>query len=113
VKPGVLLLPAVLSCLLMAAHVLRSGMIVVTAGFALLPIALLARRSWVPVILQLVLLGAAAEWMRTAVVLVRGRIVGGEPWARLAVILGAVIAMTLGSVLALGHPEIRRRYGRS
>jgi hypothetical protein len=105
-----LLLPVALSCLLLAAHVLRSGLILLAAGFALLPFLLQLRRPWVPRVMQLVLVVAAAEWTRTAVTLARGRIAAAEPWARMAVILGAVIVLALGSLLVFRHPEIRRRY---
>jgi len=107
-----LVTPVVLSCLLMAAHVLRSGLTLLAAGFALLPLLLLVRRPWVPPLLQLVLLVAAAEWGRTAVGLARGRIAAGEPWLRMALILGAVTALTLGAAAALRHRRLRRRYAR-
>jgi hypothetical protein len=102
------LLPVALSCLLMAAHLLRSGLVVPAAACALLPLLLLVRRPWVPRVLQAALLVAAAEWIRTTLTLVRGRMTAGEPWARLAVILGAVVAVTLAAVLALRHPRLRR-----
>lgn len=105
---ALLVTPVVLSCLLMAAHVLRSGMLLVAAGFAVLPFLLLVRRPWVPLVMQVVLLVAAAEWLRTLVALARGRIAAGEPWIRMAVILGAVIVVTLGAVLAVRHPRLRR-----
>lgn len=96
----------------MAAHVLRDGMFLLAAAFVLLPFLLLARRSWAPIVVQLVLLGAAAEWVRTLVTLARARMAAGEPWLRMAVILGAVVVITLGAVMALQHPRLRRRYER-
>lgn len=109
---ALLVLPVVLSALLMAAHVLRDGMLLLTAAFLLLPFLLLVRRTWVPVVVQLVLLGAAAEWLRTLMTLARDRMAAGEPWLRMAVILGAVVVVTLGAVAALQHPRLRRRYER-
>jgi hypothetical protein len=48
-------------------------MLLLTAALALLPLLLLVRRSWVPRVMRLALLVAAAEWVRTAVTLARGR----------------------------------------
>ena len=107
------LVPVVLSCLLMAAHFLRSGLLVLTAAFALLPLLLAVRRPWVPPVMQAVLLVAGAEWVRTTVVLACGRMAAGEPWTRMALILGSVLAVTLGSMLVFRHSAVRGRYARS
>ena len=74
---AVLFLPVVLSCLLMAAHVLRSGLFVLTLAFAFLPLLLAVRRPWVPLVMQMVLLLAGMEWMRTGVALARDRAAAG------------------------------------
>jgi len=107
---ALLVLPVVLSALLMAAHVLRAGMLLLAAAFILLPFLLLVRRAWVPPVVQLVLLGAAAEWIRTLVTLAHGRMAAGAPWIRMAVILGVVVVVTLGAAAALRHPRLRGRY---
>lgn len=104
------LLPAILSCVLMAAHVLRMGMATLAVIILFLPLLFLLRRAWVPLLMQGVLALAALEWLRTALVLARGRIVAGEPWMRMIVILAAVVAVTVASALLLEHPGVRRRY---
>ena len=60
---------------------------------------------------QAVLVVAALEWGRTLVVLAGERQEAGEPWVRLAVILGAVALFTLGSALMFRLPALRQRYG--
>jgi hypothetical protein len=103
-------LPMILSCLLMAAHVLRSVGLTAALLVLLLPLLLLVRQSWVPLVMQGVLGLAVLEWARTAVVLARGRIAEGEPWMRMAVILGAVAAVTAAAMLIFRQPAVRRYF---
>lgn len=100
----------IVASLLMAAHLLRSDLLLLTVGSALLPFLLMVRRSWVPVLIQLVLLAAAGEWVRTTITLARDRIAAGEPWSRMVMILGAVTAVTLWAAWTLRHPDVRRRF---
>lgn len=92
---------AIVSCLLMAAHVLRTGWFFLAGVCLAMPLLLLARQAWVRRILQLVLVLAAAEWARTLVVLAQARQQTGQPWTRMALILGAVAAWTLTSAILL------------
>jgi len=95
----------VLSALLLGAHFLRAGQIVLAGASVLAPLLLAVRRPWAPVVLRVLLLLAAAEWGRTAVVLIRRRAAGGESWTRLAIVLGAVVVLTAGAALAVrGRP---------
>lgn len=63
------------------------------------PCLLFVRRPWAPRVVQLMLLAATLEWLRTTVVLVHDRITAGEPWRRMAAILVAVAGVTLWSAL--------------
>ncbi len=58
------------------------------------PLLLALPGRWPVRLLQVLLLGAAAEWVRTAARLAAGRMAAGEPWLRLAAILAAVAAVT-------------------
>ncbi len=106
------LLPVVLSLALLAAHFYRSG-----AALLLLPLALAAllfvRRKWAALAVQAGLLLATLEWIRTLSVLVSARASAGQPFLRLAVILGIVAAVTAGSVLVFRHPTVRGWFGRA
>ena len=105
--------PVILSCLLMAAHVLRSVGLTVALVVLLLPLLLLVRQTWVPLVMQGTLGLAVLEWVRTAVTLARGRMAEGEPWMRMAVILGAVALVTAASMLVFRHPVVRRYFEAS
>ena len=75
-------------------------------------IALIAvRREWAVRTIQVGLSLGAIEWVRTLAGFVAERRADGEPWVRMAVILGAVIAVTLASVIALEAPRLRHRFG--
>lgn len=106
----VLLLPAVVSFLLIAAHFLRASHFLLVGLALILPCLLLVRRRWVARTLQLALAFAALEWVRTAVVICRERMALGEPCLRTVLILGAVIALTLGSAVIFYSPTMRKRY---
>jgi uncharacterized membrane protein YecN with MAPEG domain len=104
------LLPAMLSFLLLAAHFYRAGEVIPAALSLALPSLLLLREKWVVWIIQAALLLGSVEWIRTLVLFARQRIEFGQPWTRLAVILGAVALFTALSALVFRSESLRRRY---
>jgi hypothetical protein len=108
---GLLLLAPALSLLLLAAHFYRDGHWLLALLCAALTLSLAWRRAWVPRLLQVALAAGCGVWLWTTFVLVQERIAVGRPWGRLALILGAVAALTAAAALLLGHPRVRRRYG--
>jgi hypothetical protein len=110
VKTFVRLLPVLLSGLVLAAHFLRGGHLgVVMICLAALTI-LLIRESWAARLMQLLLLLGSLEWVRTMMILVSQRRSLGEPWIRMAVILGAVALFTAASALVFQGARLRERY---
>ena len=109
---GLRVAPGVLAGLVLGAHFLRAMLIgpAVVAVVAV-PVLLLLGRRWSLRLAQVLLVLAAAEWVRTTVVLVGDRQTAGEPWVRLVVILGAVAVVTLGAAYLLGTRPVRARYG--
>jgi hypothetical protein len=99
----------VLASLLLAAHLLRSGGPGLAAVAAALPLLLLVRRSWATRALQLALAAGSLEWLRTLAALVDLRRGQGEPWLRMAAILGAVALVTAGAAALLGTGRVGRR----
>lgn len=106
------LLPILLSFLLLGAHFYRAGQLVLTGLCLLLPLLLLLRRRWVPPLFQVLLVLGALEWLRTLYAFASMRVAFGEPWGRLALILGAVAAFTGLSALVFLNRQLRTRYGR-
>lgn len=107
-----LLLPAVLSALVLAAHFLRRGALPAVA----LCLALLAlpavRRPWAARALQVALALAVVVWTSTLPGLVAARRALGEPWERLAAILGTVALVALAGLLLLETRTLRGWFRR-
>jgi NADH:ubiquinone oxidoreductase subunit 6 (subunit J) len=105
-----LLLPAILSFLVLAAHFMRSGSFVLVAACLLVPFLMFLKRRWVPWVVQILLLLGGVEWLFTTVMLVNQRQEEQRDWHRMAVILGGVMLFTLASGLAFLTPVLKRRY---
>ncbi|MEJ2084585.1 MAG: hypothetical protein P8Y44_02765 [Acidobacteriota bacterium] len=101
-----------LATLLLAAHFLRWGNALLVAVTLILPCLLLIRRRWALRTVQVALACGAAIWLTATYRFIRMRIALGEPWGRLALILGAVIIVTLTAAVALDGTSIRDRYPR-
>lgn len=110
---GLLLLPGALSLLVLGAHFLRRAALVPMMLCVVLLALMWVRRSWAARTLQAALLLGAVEWGRTLSTLLPERQAAGEPWERMAAILGAVGLIALLSALAFEHPALRRRFGRA
>lgn len=105
-----LLAPA-LALVLLAAHFYRAAAWPLLAATLAMLALMVLRRPWVPRLLQLALLAAAAEWLWTAAMLVQQRLALGQPWLRMALILGAVALLTLAAAAVFRGAGVRRRYG--
>jgi hypothetical protein len=101
------LLPVLISFLLIAAHFFRAGQLFAVIVLLCVPLLLLVRRSWVPVLLQVVLVLAALEWLRTLVEIAQLRMQFGESWLRMAVILGLVALFTAASGLVFRSKALK------
>ncbi len=101
----------VLSLLLLGAHFARVGALPVVVAIVLLIALLFVRRPWTARVVQVVLVLGALEWLRTLYNLAIGRIEAGQPFVRLAAILGAVTAVTLLAAIAFQKGALGRAYG--
>jgi len=108
----ILLMPVFLSALLLGAHFFRSGSILIAAFSLLFPCVLFIRRVWAVRLVQLILAFGGIEWAITLIHLVAERRLDGQPWIRLAIILGIVALFTGGSALIFFFSRsLRKRYG--
>lgn len=98
-------LAVMLSSLLLGAHFLRGGHMIVVALCLALPLLLFVKQRWAAVALRAVLFLGALEWIRTAALLTRDRLVMGESWIRMAVILAVVSLTTLTAALLVRPPH--------
>jgi hypothetical protein len=101
------LIPMLFSVLVLAAHFLRTGPMILVMICLIVPLTLFGRRMWALWLVQLFLLLGTAEWLRTLIVLVRDRQAQGEPWLQLVIILGAVAVFTAGAAFLLQAKKVR------
>jgi hypothetical protein len=107
---GLQLAPVVLSLILLGAHFMRAGnLLMVVLVLVLLPL-LGVRRRWVARLVQAALVLGAAEWIRTLIRLVAWRSEAGQPVSRLVAILGSVALLTALSALVFRSGRLRRWY---
>ncbi len=104
------LLPVFFSSLLITAHFFRAGALLPAAICLWMPFFLIIRRPWSVRAVQVFLLLASFEWMRTLFYHVEWRMESGMPWLRLAIILGVVAAITGGSALIFQLKSVHKRY---
>ena len=104
------LFPVFISSLLIAAHFQRAGMTLIALICVLVPFSLFYTRPLSMRLVQIFLILAALEWIRTLFYLVQLRIDHGMEWHRLAIILGGVALFTLCSALVFKNSRIRRIY---
>jgi hypothetical protein len=104
------LTPVIISLLLIAAHFFRTGSyaLVIYSGFLLL--ILFVRNRISARIVQISLVLASFEWVRTTIGLITQREDAGESWTRLAIILGAVALFTLLSAFMFNSKALRKRH---
>jgi hypothetical protein len=106
--PVLRLLPAALAFVLFGAHLYRAGFPIASAlAVAAAALPFVRARAAAP-LAQALLVLAALEWIRTAFAFAGERIADGRPVVRLAVILGAVTALTLAAAWLLSSAAVRR-----
>lgn len=108
-----LMIPAVLSCLVLAAHFLRWGNLPgVLVVLILTVLALSARRQWSLKLLQGMLFASPFLWAFLAYRTAADRILEGQPYLRACLIFAGVAAFSLWSGWLLAKPKAQERFGR-
>ncbi|EGB13589.1 iron-sulfur binding protein [Pseudodesulfovibrio mercurii] len=95
------LIPPMAALLLLGAHGLRQGDFGLAASLAVLAGLLAARRAWARPVAAAALLWGGFVWAQATVDFIGFRLVLGEPWERLAWIMGGVILLDGVGLLAL------------
>ena len=104
------LLPVVLSLMILGAHFLRAGSVVMVAVVVVLLSMLCVRRRWAARTVQVALVLGMVEWGRTLMTLASARAENGEPLLRMALILGSVALVTGLSTLVFRAARVRSWY---
>ena len=102
----------VVAALLLGAHFLRGGNLLLVAFCAGSPLLFLFRSRWSLIALQILAYCGTGVWTVTAFRLIEARELSGRPWTIAAVILGAVALITLLAGLLLNSRSTKERYPR-
>lgn len=105
------LVPPVIAFLLLAAHFFRSENLIVALISVLAIFLVLVRRPWAARTIQVCLVLGSAEWLRSIISLILSRTQMGEPFLRLAIILGGVTLFTALSSLVFRTSRLRDQFG--
>jgi hypothetical protein len=105
------LLPAIVSVLLLFGHAFREVGPIVLPFVGVLTL-LLVPHGFVARFFQFFLCLGALEWARLAISHAIERQSRGEPWIRMAIILGALSLFTLWAAVLFESDELRRVYPR-
>ncbi len=101
---------ALLSSLILSAHFLRQGSLTAALICLGLPAAaLILRQGWALFGTRLLLWTGAMLWVLNLIRMAQARAGRGEPWHRLAFILGAVALWTAVSAWLISHRSISGR----
>lgn len=109
-KVLVRIIPVILSFIILAAHFQRIYMFALSYLILLVPFILIYKKPISVRIIQGILILGSLEWIRIIFVYSAQRSYYGEPWIRLAVILGAVAVFTLLSSLCFRNKTIKGIY---
>lgn len=105
-----LLIPPVIGLLLLAAHFFRGEHLLVALVSFLAIFLGFVRRPWAARTMQVCLVLGAVEWLRSTVSLILSRSELGEPFLRLAIILGGVTLFTALSSLVFRTSKLRDHF---
>lgn len=104
-------IPVALSLVVLGAHFLRYGQDLGVAVALVLIGLLFVRRTWAARTVQVALLLGVVQWALTLYGIWQMRVAQGAPVARMAIILGVVIAVTALSALLFQTRTMRKIYG--
>lgn len=100
------LLPALFTGIFWGAHFLRRGEAGPALLVSVLPLLLFTRRRFTRTIIQVHSVTAGIWWLFTLNILVRQRWAAGEPWMRLAIILGGIAGLAFWAACRLENKRV-------
>jgi len=104
------LILVIFSCLLLAAHFFRAGLLPLTLLCTIVAFLPFYKAKWVPWFMQLFLLLGTLEWIRVLIVFSGQRINNGQPWFRLVIILAIVAIITMLSAFIFRNKTFSAKY---
>ena len=108
---GPLALFPALAFLVLGAHFFRAGNLVFAAAYLLLLPLLAVPRRWAALLLKAGLVAGVVIWIRATTSFAGIRVAAGQPWIRLAFILGGVTLGTAACLLVFRSERVKRFFG--
>ncbi len=103
-------IPLMLASLILSAHFYRHWNYLLMILSLLVPCLLFVKRRWSLIAVQFFAILGGGVWISTIVEIAKERILMGEPWGKMAVILGAVALFTAVSGLILNAKKVKEKY---
>ncbi len=100
----------IIASLMLGAHFMRDSHLLLTLVCILTPFILLIKERWSLIVLQALMYIGGCVWISTLIGIAQRRILSGEPWSRMAYILGAIALFTILSGLLLNSPKVKEKY---
>jgi hypothetical protein len=104
------LIPPIIAFLLLAAHFFRSENLILALVCVLAIFLVLVRRPWAARTIQVCLVLGSVEWLHATISLILSRSQMGQPFLRLALILGGVTLFTALSSLVFQTAKLKGRF---
>ncbi len=104
------LLPFILTSILVGAHFLRGGYLMLSLVSIAIPLILLIKKPWILILAQLYAFFGAGIWLSTLIEIAKARMLMGEDWMRMAIILGVVSGFSVWSGVLLNSAKVKEKY---
>ena len=102
--------PIVASFWLLAAHYLRFGEMLPCLLLLTYPLLLVIRHRWVPYIFSISLSMVALKWLQVTYDMVNVRLMMGDDWLRMSMIMAGVVCFTLMSMSVFQGQKLKAFY---
>jgi asparagine N-glycosylation enzyme membrane subunit Stt3 len=100
----------IIASLMLGAHFMKASNLLLTLVYIIAPFILLIKKRWSLIALQALMYIGGGVWISTIIGIAQRRILSGEPWSRMAYILGAIALFTIVAGLLLNSPKVKEKY---
>lgn len=102
--------PIILCFWLLGAHFLRYGAWIPCLLLLVYPILLGIRHRWIPYMMSISLSLVALKWLHVTYTMITVRLMMGDDWLRMLVIMAAVVCFTLMSMCLFQGQKLKAYY---
>ncbi|MEN8251397.1 MAG: hypothetical protein ABFS32_20880 [Bacteroidota bacterium] len=103
-------IPIILCFILMAAHLSRANMMILSVVCLVIPFILIWKSKISARVIQVALIIGGLEWIRTLIYYAQIRLENDQPWLRLAIIIGVVAIFNFLTPMVFRTKSMKERY---